>query len=472
VGFKVSTVIAMIQSKPLVTVYLVNHNYGSYIKRAIDSVLQQSLQDFELIIIDDGSTDNSKEVILSYENLKGVSVVFQSNKGLTVTNNIALNLAKGKYIMRLDADDWLDENALSLLANSLELDPNLGMVFPDYYLVDENGELKELVRRHNFEEVSLFDQPAHGACTMFRVKDLMEIGGYDESYSCQDGYQIWFHFIKNHKIKNINLPLFYYRQHLKSLTKDVKLILDTRAQIFQKFISSQESDCNSIAVIPIRGNSFQGEPDIYRKLGGKMLIKWTLDLVISLPRIKYVIVTTPDKNLISWLGGNYNSQKLVPILRSKELARVNMSYDDAVQKGVEEFERTHGAIFESVVVMSISSPFRTNSQLTMAVDALNLFDLDCVVPVKHETSNFYKHDGHGLKMINGYPSLRLEGSEIYREISGFKVFSRHGLLRIKDPNQNKTGHINIDSLSEFNISSEIDWEVGEVLTKAFLEKYG
>ena len=117
----------------LVTVYITNFNYGKFIKQAIESVLMQTEQSFELIIIDDGSTDNSKEIIEKYKDLKNIRIVYQKNKGLNVTNNIALRAARGKYIVRLDADDYFSPNALELLLEKLESDSMLGMVFPDYF---------------------------------------------------------------------------------------------------------------------------------------------------------------------------------------------------------------------------------------------------------------------------------------------------------------------------------------------------
>ena len=104
---------------PLVTVYITNHNYGRYIEQAIQSVLRQTQRDFELIIIDDGSTDNSREVIERYAEHRQVVTIFQQNKGLNVTNNIALRAARGKYVMRLDADDYLDDHALGAVERLL-----------------------------------------------------------------------------------------------------------------------------------------------------------------------------------------------------------------------------------------------------------------------------------------------------------------------------------------------------------------
>ena len=81
---------------PLVTVYITNHNYERYISKSIKSVLNQSMNNYELIIIDDGSKDNSKRIINKFKKNKKIISVFQKNKGLTVSNNLALRLAKGK----------------------------------------------------------------------------------------------------------------------------------------------------------------------------------------------------------------------------------------------------------------------------------------------------------------------------------------------------------------------------------------
>ena len=105
---------------PLITVYITNHNYGKFINKAIKSVLNQSIKNFELIIIDDGSKDNSKKIINNYKNNKKITSIFQKNRGLIVSNNLALRLARGKYIIRLDADDWLDSHALEIMSNILE----------------------------------------------------------------------------------------------------------------------------------------------------------------------------------------------------------------------------------------------------------------------------------------------------------------------------------------------------------------
>ena len=78
---------------PKVTVYITNYNYGKYIIKAIESVLDQSLQNFEILIIDDGSTDESIEILKSYDDNPKINIIKQNNKGLTISNNVALKIA-------------------------------------------------------------------------------------------------------------------------------------------------------------------------------------------------------------------------------------------------------------------------------------------------------------------------------------------------------------------------------------------
>ena len=214
------------KKNPKVTVYIPTYNYGRYLKKSIESVLFQTMNEWELIIIDDGSTDNTQKILTEYSKNPRIKIIKQKNKGLLVSSNIALRLSNGEYIIRLDADDLLDENALLVMSNKLDSMQEIALVYPDYYTMDKNGEIIDIVRQRKIDvEMKLLDIAAHGACAMIRKKCLIEIGGYDEFYSCQDGYYTWLKFIKKYKVLNVNVPLFYYRQHPESLSKNKKKIL-------------------------------------------------------------------------------------------------------------------------------------------------------------------------------------------------------------------------------------------------------
>lgn len=219
----------------MLTIYIPTHNYARYLDAAIQSVLTQTFRNFELIIINDGSTDHTEEILAQYENTEGITIVRQQNKGLIPSCNVALQMAKGEFFMRLDADDQLVPRALERLMQGFEDSPEVALVFPDYFITDEAGQvIREYRRPRDETEEFRPDQPAHGACTMLRTRVLHEIGGYDESFRRQDGLDIWLHVIKKYKVRHIPEPLFFYRQHAASLSRDVGLMEEEKRRILLK----------------------------------------------------------------------------------------------------------------------------------------------------------------------------------------------------------------------------------------------
>ena len=412
---------------PLVTVYITNHNYGRYIEQAIQSVLRQTQRDFELIIIDDGSTDNSREVIERYAEHRQVVTIFQQNKGLNVTNNIALRAARGKYVMRLDADDYLDEHAVEVLSGVLEREPDAGLVFPDYYLVDEQGHVLEQVRRHDFDEVTLLDQPAHGACTMMRREALLELGGYDESFTCHDGYDLWLRFIQHGRVRNVNLPLFYYRQHERSLTSDEGRILATRAQIVEKQTRANGQRLSAVAIVPVRGSALDPQSLALRPLAGRRLIDWTLEPALGAQRVSDVIVTTPDEEVLCHVAGSHEG-RVMALQRERKLALPNTYIEDTLAHALGEYTKDHAAP-DAIVVLYIESPFRTARHIDNAIDTLALFESDSVVSVRTDTGVFHQHAGGGLRPLRENRLLRLEREELYREVGQIYATRRSGGTR-------------------------------------------
>ncbi len=450
-----------VSTSPRVTVYITNHNYANYLGRAVDSVLSQTLDNFELIVIDDGSTDNSRELIEKYAENDKVITIFQHNKGLNVTNNIALRAARGDYIMRLDADDWLDVHALEVLGGALDRDPDLGLVFPDYYLVDEAGEVLEAVRRHDFDNVTLHDQPAHGACTMIRRSFLLEIDGYDENFRCQDGYDLWIRFIKHFKVQNINLPLFYYRQHEASLTRDENRILDTRAEIIKRQAKLDRQKISALAIIPVRGPAANPSSVALTPLGGKYLIDWTIQEALEADCIKDVIVTTPDAAIIKHVDNVFGGT-VICVERDSKLARPNTYIEGALLDAMETYGRNND-LPDTIVHLSIRSPFRTARHINTAVDMLHLFETDTVIAVRPETDIFFQHDGNGLVPVRKVSRLQLEREGIFREVGGLRVIRREFLEKEKSNLGGRIGHVILDQKAALNLNSELDWKTAESL---------
>lgn len=449
-------------SEPLVSVYIVNHNYGDYLDIAIESVLNQTYDSYEIIFIDNGSTDSSRKKIEKYYNNKKIKIILQKNIGLNAANNVALKLARGRYIIRLDADDFFDKNALEILVSKLEKDESLGMVFSDYYTVDNKGDLIEMYRRHDFSEVELLDQPAHGACSMVRKEFLLAINGYDESYHCQDGWDLWVRFIRNFGISNINLPLFYYRQHGKNLTKGKKKILATRAEILKKNAKKKTGkNQKCIAVIPVRGTSDSKEATALKFLGKKRLIDWTIDEAIKSKKITNIIISTPDEEIINHVNQKYKD--IITYKRDIKLAGFSISLDEAL---TDLFKNIRLELkIEKIFILFIEYPFRTWKFLDMASDTMDIFDIDRVISVKLEDKKMYKHSGKSLVPINTQFFLKQEKNDIFSETGGIYLIKRGTMFKDKETDK-KIGHINIDPLGSFNISSDYGWQLAKILVKS------
>ncbi|MCO4783741.1 MAG: N-acetylneuraminate synthase family protein [Candidatus Cloacimonetes bacterium] len=447
--------------RPKVSVYITNYNYGKYLKQAIDSVLNQKFRDFEVLVIDDGSVDNSKEVLSLYANHPKVTIVYQKNKGLNVTNNIAIKLSKGDYIVRLDADDYLNDNALLLMADKLNRDPDLALVFPDYYLVDEEGELMSEEKRHDFNSVTMMDQPAHGACTMIRKDILIELGGYSEEFSRQDGYELWIKIIKDKKVANIDLPLFYYRQHGKSLTNDKSKLLSTRHKIVEKH--SQEFDVSSkkhLIILPIRDAS--SEPLALREFADSTLLDICISRILDCSLDMSIVVSTPNSKILQYVDEKYKDKGVITDLRSKELSLPNVPIIDTIDSLLEKYDFDQ---CETMSVINYEYPLRGGFYIEKAINTMYLFEADAVLSVQKENANFYMHKGAGLDPINNNSELRLEREFIYKEVGGIHSVKSDSYAKNRQLIPERTTHILLDDHASKMVKSKSDFEFLEYVYK-------
>jgi CMP-N-acetylneuraminic acid synthetase len=447
------------RQEPLVTVYITNHNYGCYLKDAIESISRQTLRSYELLVIDDGSTDNSREIMAEYEGCGDIYLVFQENKGLNATNNVALKMARGKYIVRLDADDYMDEHALEVMSSCLERDGNLALVFPDYYRIDVAGNVTEHVRNQDLEkEVTLLDRPAHGACTMIRADILKEVGGYDEAFSCQDGYDIWLKIAGMYPVKNINLPLFYYRQHEKSLSRGDEKLLDTRARIIAKHVGKKGlKPLSALAVIPVRGSKLDPRSFPLRMLGEKCLLDWTVDAALESGHVKDTVVSTPDDDVLEHIRKRYGS-KVIVMKRDAGLARINMSIEGTITEAVDFYLENNKPV-DIIMALYVEAPFRTSRYMDKAVNTMQIFDVDVVDGVRPDNSIFYVHDGGGLKQMREQNGLQLERENLYRREGGIHLVKWDFFKKNRKMLDGRIGHIVLDQKAGFMIRTQLDWEM-------------
>lgn len=460
---------------PLVTIYITNYNYENFIEQAINSVLEQSYSNIELYIIDDGSTDNSKEKIEKYASLQNVNIVYQQNKGLNTTNNIALRLANGKYIVRLDADDYLVMHAIELMVNVLESDKDLGLVFPDYFLIDKNNIILSEIKRHDFrKDVKLYDQPAHGACTMIRVAFLKELGGYNEAYSCQDGYELWIKFIAKFKVTNLPQPLFHYRQHGNNLTSNENRILATRRSINSDFINQNKIELPvTIGIIPIRETTIDRSLIALKKFTGKTLLDIKIESALQSRLLQEIIVTSDLIDIENHITQQYsNNDRVKFVKRPKKLARYNVSLIDTIKNVFNESppEKTNK---QCVMILPIEYPFLKTEMIDDAIHVLKIFDSNSLISVRPEYKTIYQHHGEGMVPISDQEKLtQFEREALYKSAGGITMTYFNDLLKSEKILNGKVGHIVVDDASAFGIFTEFDLKLARHLLNDKIELIG
>ena len=191
-----------------VTVIITNYNYGKYLGRAIRSCINQTLRDkMRIVVVDDCSTDCSAQVLLSFWGLIDDVIWLPRNMGLGTALNIGLLRAISQYVMRLDADDYLDISCVETLWQYLYVHKSTKIwgVSVDYYVEDEAGK--------RVEHRSAVEHPI-GCGIMFRTDKLIQVGSYDHRLRRGEDVDLRKRVIAaGGEIHNIPLPLYRYVQH-------------------------------------------------------------------------------------------------------------------------------------------------------------------------------------------------------------------------------------------------------------------
>jgi glycosyltransferase involved in cell wall biosynthesis len=201
---------------PLISVIIPVHNQQNYLGRCLRSILDQSLakSKYEIIVIDDGSTDNSKSIYNIF--LDNIILIKQKkNYGLPSALNKGIKCAKGRFLIRLDADDYVHHEYLKILSLFLSLNDDIDAVACDYLLVDSNEKVIEIK--------NCMDYPI-GCGIMFRQSHIVELGMYDEKQLIHEEKDLRTRFMKKYSIKRVELPLYRYRKHENNMTNNKELM--------------------------------------------------------------------------------------------------------------------------------------------------------------------------------------------------------------------------------------------------------
>lgn len=210
------------QDKPLFTVIMPNYNNGKFIQEAIESVLSQTYTNWELVIVDDASTDNSVNVIGSFLHDGRIRLLRNdANRGVAFTAKRAVGAASGEIIGTLDSDDVLDKDALMVMVEEHINNPDYGLIYSNYYKCDKDlnvhgavNLLDPLPEGISLQEILLgykFEETISWHFRTFKKSAYIKTDGYDTDLLCYEDRDIYYKLEKVTKIKCINKCLLYYR---------------------------------------------------------------------------------------------------------------------------------------------------------------------------------------------------------------------------------------------------------------------
>ncbi|BAZ09729.1 glycosyl transferase family protein [Calothrix sp. NIES-4071] len=216
---------------PKVTVLMAVYNGERYLKEAIESILNQTFQDFEFLIINDGSCDSTREIIKSYQDSRIRLVENSSNLGLTRSLNKGLKLAEGEFIVRQDADDISEPERLSKQVAFLETHFNVALVGTWYKEIDAWGNLignrKLPCDCTKIRWDILFYCPfVHSAMMLRKSIVIKQIGLYDEAFVYAQDYDLWSRIARSLPVANLNEYLIKLRINPESMTATYGSIID------------------------------------------------------------------------------------------------------------------------------------------------------------------------------------------------------------------------------------------------------
>ena len=202
---------------PEISIIVCIYNQGKWIERCIRSIIHQvgvKKNDFEIILINDASTDYTKKILKNFRNFKNIKISHNTkNLGLPRSINKGIQLSSGRYVVRVDSDDYIERNYLAISKLFLDKNRHYHALATDYLRVDED---ENLLSRENCFKKEI-------ACgIMFRKEAIFEIGLYNEKFLMREGHELKKRFERKFKIGRLELPLYKYRIYNKNRTNNKK----------------------------------------------------------------------------------------------------------------------------------------------------------------------------------------------------------------------------------------------------------
>lgn len=221
---------------PIISINIITHNRWHYLQYTIKSIQDQNFKNWELIIVDDASSDNTKELIKNFLKDKRIKYfLVEKQKNIAAVRNIALSKSKGEYIAILDSDDlWIDKDKLNKQLDYLQNNKDVVLVGSGAVVIDQNGrELRRVLKPENDQEIRkdfLLKNPFYHSSVMYRKRQIVNCGGYSGDYKYCDDFDLWLRLKNLGSLYNSPEYMIKYREHV-----DNESVKNTRVAIKDVF---------------------------------------------------------------------------------------------------------------------------------------------------------------------------------------------------------------------------------------------
>ena len=446
----------MKKNKPLVTISITCKNYGKFLKKSLESVLNQTYKKIEIYVVDDNSEDQSKKILDSLKKkYPKINCIYnKKNLGLQKISNSVIKICNGKYFLRLDADDWLFKNTVKLMIESFELKKNIDAVYGNYNYVNESGKI--IGYENNLNIIKKHIAP-HGACTMYKVSDLKRVKGYFTDIKAQDGWDTWLKLRNTINYYHLDKPLFYYRQHQESLTKKKKNILKERGKIFKKVASMSNNNNAKISlVIPIK-NSFGDLKNVpFKKIGNLTLIEKLFKTILKLDGNFDIIFTTSSSRVIKCLNKCKNmikNKKIYIFRRPAKYEKSISSLQEILNFSKHQYRKKKG---DSKIFLFMNLHIIRNKidHVISTINLMKISDFDIIFSVFREKEPIFKFQKREFSLLNAgrFNNLDFNSETIYK-FNGSVICGKWNILDKGNMFKKKSGFVETADGEILNINN-------------------
>ncbi len=232
--------------KPVVSVIIPCYNHAHYLQYAEQSVLAQTSTDWEAIIVDDGSTDNTREVAERFADPR-VRYIYQENRGLSAARNTGISAAQGRFLAFLDADDEWDPRFIQRTTEVLDADESLGGVYTLNRFIDQNGNLLPsvggcIVPRGEFRARNFQGGFFPPAAILIRASVCQQVGMFDTTLTSEEDLDLWLRMSERYQLEGIAEPLAHYRVYPNSMSTNAGRMHENRIRILTKHFGPPKGD--------------------------------------------------------------------------------------------------------------------------------------------------------------------------------------------------------------------------------------